>query len=178
MSIESGAGLKVGPIGIDGVRDFLPHRYPFLLVDRILEITTPGPVISLLNPSDKVGIRTKGLKAISYGENVFQGHFPGFSIFPGVQIIEALAQVACFSIYPFLQPGMPDHGKGFSCLLTGVDNARFRKPVVPGDLLILEAEVTRFRGTLFGYHCEASVDGQKVAEVDILANVLMRGDKA
>ncbi len=159
-------------IDIDGIRKFLPHRYPFLLVDRILDIHTPVAPKSLTATDDKLGIKVTGIKAISYGENVFQGHFPQQSIFPGVQVIETMAQVACFSVYPFLQPGMPDHGGKFSCVLAGVDGARFRRPVVPGDILRIDAEVTRFRGTIWGFSCTGTVDGQKVAEADILANLV------
>ena len=166
------AGRKPWMIDIDGIRKFLPHWYPILLVDRILDITTPVAPKGLTASDDKIGIRVTGIKALSFGESVFQGHFPEQSIFPGVQIIESMAQVACFAVYPFLQPGMPDHGGKFSCMLAGVDGARFRRPVTPGDILRIEAEVTKFRASVWGFRCVATVDGQKVAEADILANLV------
>jgi 3-hydroxyacyl-[acyl-carrier-protein] dehydratase len=172
MSEVQADTVVFGPIDIDGIRKVLPHRYPFLLVDRILEIRAPGPLSGLFDKENKLGIEVTGIKAVSYGENVFQGHFPDQSIFPGVQIIEAMAQVACFSVYPFLQSGTPEHGKKFSCLLAGVDQVRFRKPVIPGDLLRIETKVTRFRGTVWGFTCAGFVDGQKVAEAEILANIV------
>jgi 3-hydroxyacyl-[acyl-carrier-protein] dehydratase len=178
MSQES-LGLKVfGPIDIDAIRKVLPHRYPFLMVDRILEIRAPEPLTTLFDKEGKVGIEVTGIKAISYGESAFQGHFPDQSIFPGVQIIESMAQVACFALYPFVQPGMPDQGKKFLTVLSGVDQVRFRKPVIPGDVLRIEAKVTRFRGTVWGFSCSGFVDGHKVAEAEILANMVNVRDEA
>src|SRR4051812_2452288 len=124
-------------LNIDQVRKFLPHRQPLLLVDRVLEIHPKGSLDTLSD--DKLGTRVVAIKNISYGEPVFQGHFPEFSIFPGVMIIEAMAQVSSFSLYPFLESSRG--GKDFQTILVGIDQARFRRPVIPGDTLRIETEV-------------------------------------
>ena len=175
--IEGTSGRVYAPIGIDGVRRFLPHRHPFLLVDRVLEIRTPSEPNELTDPDGKVGVKVTAIKCISYGEAVFQGHFPDFSILPGVMILEAMAQTSSFSVYPFLEKQL-DRVSEFQCILAGIDEARFRRPVVPGDVLKIETEVTRFRRNLWGFHCVATVDGQKAAEAQILANLLAKGKTA
>lgn len=158
-------------LGIDEVRKFLPHRSPFLLVDRILEIqVSVSPTSSA--PQDKVGIKVVGLKNISYNEPYFQGHFPSYSIVPGVLLIESMAQVASFSLYPHMSQDPDRLSRDFQCILVGVDGARFRKPVVPGDTVRIETVVTKCRGKLWAFKCQAWVDGQLVAEADILANLL------
>lgn len=150
---------------IEQIRQFLPHRFPFLLVDRILEIL-PGTGSDGRLPGVKVGTRVVGIKSVSYNEPYFHGHFPDYAVVPGVMIIETMAQVACFSIYPWIT-------EKFQCALLGVDAARFRKPVIPGDLLRVETVVTKNKGGLWGFQCVALVDGQKVAEADILANMVI-----
>src|SRR6478609_8230282 len=87
-------------LNVDQIQKFLPHRQPFLLVDRILEIHPTGDLTDV-SPSGKVGTRVVGLKNVSFNEPYFQGHFPGFAILPGVLLIEIMAQVASFSLYPF-----------------------------------------------------------------------------
>lgn len=159
-------------LNVDQIQRFLPHRHPFLLVDRILSIE---PVGDLGNPSfdsSKVGIKVTGQKAVAFNEPWFQGHFPGFAIMPGVLIVEAMAQVASFSIYPYIKDDISRISRQFEVILAGLDSVRFRKPVVPGDQLRLESEVTRVRGRLWGFSCVASVDGQKVAEAEMLANLI------
>lgn len=156
---------------IDQIRKFLPHRQPFLLVDRVLEI---HPVGDLSNPyvsEDKLGTKVIAQKNVTYNESYFAGHFPDLSIFPGVLIIESLAQAACFSLYPALERNLETLVKNFQCILLGVDGARFRRPVVPGDVLRLTTEVTRAHGLMWGFHGEAHIDGKKVAEADLLANL-------
>ena len=95
---------------------------------------------------------------------------------PGVLILEAMAQTACFSLYPFFEVN-PDKARDFQCFLIGVDSARFRRPVVPGDALRVETEVTKCRGKLWAFQCNVTVDGQRVAEAEILANLILKGDK-
>ncbi len=160
-------------LNIDQVRAFLPHRAPFLLIDRVLEIQPLGDLRVIHGSADKVGTRVVALKNVTYNEPVFQGHFPDYSIFPGVLIIEAMAQTASFSLYPFLPI---ERAKDFQCILVGVDGARFRRPVIPGDTLRIESVLTKCRGKLWAFNVEVAVDGQKAAEAEILANLLLRED--
>ena len=161
-------------LDIEKVRKFLPHRSPFLLVDRILEIH-PVPHPEGIVPSAGVGTKVVGIKNVTYNEPFFQGHFPEFAIMPGVLMLETMAQVSSFSVYPSLQ-GVPENTlKNFRCILAGVDSARFRKPVVPGDTLRIETEVLQCRGAkLYVFKCVATVEGQKVAEADLMASLTIQ----
>jgi len=137
-------------IEIREIMDTLPHAYPFLLVDRIVEI--------------ELGKRVVGIKNVTINEPFFTGHFPGRPIMPGVLIVEALAQTAGILAFKS-EPG--DERKPVYFL--GLDNVRFRKPVVPGDQLRLELEVTRRRQAIWGFKGKAFVDNALVAEADLLA---------
>lgn len=163
-------------LDIEKIRAFLPHRAPFLLVDRILEIQPVGDLSKFdpMNGAEKVGTRVIGIKNFSYNEPFIPGHFPSYSIVPGVIQIETMAQVASFALYPFLEQRM-EEARGFQCILVGVDGARFRKPVIPGDTLRVEAELTRAKSRIWGFHVEGFVDGQRVVEADVLANLSMNG---
>ena len=143
------------------IQSILPHRYPFLLVDRIRELDPDRRIV--------------GIKNVTINEPFFQGHFPQFSIMPGVLIIEAMAQVSSLALYPYLAKDIDRLARDFQCVLVGVDGARFRRPVVPGDLLRIESVITKMRGKLWGFQCKATVDGQVVAEADILANLIANG---
>ncbi len=158
-------------LNIEQIRDFLPHRQPFLLVDRVLRISPKGALNSLEGTEDKVGTEVVALKNVSFGDPVFAGHFPQFSIFPGVMTIEAMAQTAGFSAYPYAIQNLEQFRKGFQLILVGVDEVRFRKPIVPGDSLILEATLTRVRKTLWQFDCRARVQDAIVAQAKILANL-------
>ena len=132
----------------------LPHRYPFLLVDRILECT-PGKSI-------------RGLKNVTLNEPFFQGHFPGFPLMPGVLVIEALAQVS--GLLAFVS-GDAKTGGSSLIYFAGIDNARFKKQVVPGDQLILEAEVVRVIRGIGKFRTRASVDGELACEAELIAAI-------
>ncbi|MEK6577819.1 MAG: 3-hydroxyacyl-ACP dehydratase FabZ [Bdellovibrionota bacterium] len=169
-------------LSIEQVQKFLPHRYPFLLIDRVLEIHPTGNLSIIEASADKVGTRVVAMKNVTFNEPFFQGHFPAFSIMPGVLLIEAMAQAASFSVFPYFGSNFERLAKDFQCILVGVDSARFRKPVVPGDTLRFETTVTKCRGRLWGFSCVAIVEGQRVAEAEILANLIsnaepMRGSK-
>lgn len=159
-------------LNINQIQRFLPHRSPFLLVDRILEIHPVQADSNSSLPMAGVGTRVVGIKNVSFNEPYFQGHFPNYAILPGVLIIETMAQVASFSVYPNLAKDIDRLSRDFQCILVGVDQARFRKPVVPGDTLRIETEVVKCRGKLWAFQCTATVDGQKVAEAEILANLI------
>jgi 3-hydroxyacyl-[acyl-carrier-protein] dehydratase len=136
------------------VMRLLPHRYPFLLVDKIIEIDR-----------DESGI---GIKNVTINEPFFQGHFPKYPVMPGVLIIEALAQTA---------GAICIHNAGVTDIpqivyFMGIDNAKFRKPVLPGDTLHLHVQKVRNRGSVWRFRCEAKVAGQTVAEADISAMIV------
>lgn len=164
-------------MSVDHIRSYLPHRAPFLYVDRILEIIIPpdpsgaSPQIPL--KEGRVGTKVVAIKSVSYNEPFMQGHFPNFSVMPGVIIIEAMAQVAAFCPYPALcdKISLPEWQTSFGCLLVGVDGVRFRRPVVPGDQLRIEVEVTKIRGSIWIYQCRALVDGRRVAEAELMAEI-------
>lgn len=130
---------------------YLPHRYPFLLIDRVLEHTPGGEIVAIKN--------------VTCNEPFFQGHFPGRPIMPGVLIIEALAQAA--GVLAFRTAGVePTEHSTF--YFVGIDKARFRAPVVPGDQLVLKARVERRIKTIWRFAAEASVDGKTVASAEIM----------
>jgi beta-hydroxyacyl-ACP dehydratase FabZ len=137
------------------IQQILPHRYPFLLVDRIIELTPD--------------VRIVGLKQVTVNEPFFQGHFPGAPVMPGVLIVEALAQVG--AVYALRQLERPEEKL---VLFSGIDNARFRHPVRPGDTLILEVTPVRVGSRVQRMHGEARVDGKLVAEADIMSIVADR----
>jgi 3-hydroxyacyl-[acyl-carrier-protein] dehydratase len=164
-------------LGIEQIQRYLPHRAPFLLVDRVLEIHPTGDVRDP-DPAKRIGVKVVALKNVTYNEPFFPGHFPGFPIMPGVLIIEALAQASSFSLYPYIAHNLEELARGFQCILVGVDSARFRRAVGPGDSLRLETTVTRCRGKLWAFEGKAFVDGQLAAEAEILANMVMNGEGA
>lgn len=142
------------------IQKLLPHRYPFLLVDRVTEIVA--------------GQKITAYKNVSINEPFFGGHFPGHPVMPGVLIVEALAQTAALLAYK--SAGMNPEEK--VTYLMGVDGARFRKPVVPGDRLQLDVEIVKQKGPVWKTRGVASVDGQKVAEAEFLATVVDKKDAA
>lgn len=159
------------------IREFLPHRFPFLMVDRILEISGPN-VMDDENPKNKVGIKVIGQKGVTVNEPYFTGHFPDAPIMPGVMLVETMAQVAAFSMYPLMAKSITDNQKRFQMVLAGVDNARFRVPVTPGDNLRIEAEVTGCRTSIWTFSAKAYVEGKLVAEANLMANLVMLAKSA
>jgi len=140
-------------IEIKEIMAILPHAYPFLLVDRIVEI--------------EPGRRVVGIKNVTYNEPFFPGHFPGRPIMPGVLIIEAMAQTAGVLVFNSL----PEADRKKQVFFLGIDNVRFRKPVIPGDQLRMELEITRHRQSVWGFKGKALVDGNVVAEGDLMAMI-------
>ncbi|ORJ59053.1 3-hydroxyacyl-ACP dehydratase FabZ [Geothermobacter hydrogeniphilus] len=133
----------------------LPHRYPFLLVDRILSV--------------EPGKRIVGLKNVTINEPFFQGHFPGHPIMPGVLIIEAMAQVG--GVYAVVSDEV---GEDKVTYFVGIDKAKFRRPVVPGDSLRLELEMVGVRRGIYTFAGKALVDGKVVAEAELKATFVDR----
>ncbi len=148
MSEEKKSFLEA--IDILRLLQLLPHRYPFLLVDRVIDIDGDNSAV--------------GIKNVTFNEPHFQGHFPGQPVMPGVLIIEAMAQTAgaiCIN-------SVAEQGPSLVYFMT-IDNAKFRKPVVPGDRLEIHVRKLKKRGNIWRFACEAVVDGGKVAEAEIQA---------
>lgn len=133
------------------IHEYLPHRFPFLLVDRVTGLT--------------VGESVQGFKNVSINEPFFQGHFPGRPVMPGVLIVEALAQVA--GVLAFKTRGHKP-ADGYVYYLAGTDRTRFKRPVTPGDRLHLEAAILSQRRHMMKFGCKATVDGEVACTTDIL----------
>lgn len=134
----------------------LPHRYPFLLLDRVLEV--------------EPGVRAVGQKNVSIGEPFFVGHFPGHPIMPGVLIIEMMAQVGGVMLLT------TEEHRGKLAYLAGTEKCRFRKPVLPGDVLIAEVTFVKSRGSIGWVKAEAKVNGVVVCEADLMFALQPRGE--
>jgi beta-hydroxyacyl-ACP dehydratase FabZ len=144
-------------LDINEIRAILPHRYPFLLVDRIVE----------MEPE-----RVVGIKNVTLNEPFFMGHFPDFPVMPGVLIVEAMAQTAGVLVLK----SIPDrHNK--LVLLVAIDYARFRRPVVPGDTLRMEMTIVKRKASVAKIAGRATVDGQLVAEVEVMCKLADKEEK-
>jgi len=143
-------------LGSKEIEGILPHRYPFLLVDRILEL--------------ELGKRVVGIKNVTVNEPFFVGHFPGHPIMPGVLIIEAMAQAGGV----LLMQTLGTQGQKKLMYFTGIDGARFRKPVLPGDQLRLEVSVLQSKRQVFRMQGRATVEGALVAEAELSSIVVDR----
>lgn len=138
---------------------YLPHRYPFLLIDKVIDVDADNSAT--------------GIKNVTMNEPHFQGHFPEKPVMPGVLIIEAMAQV-CAAICV----ATVDADKAPLVYFMTIDNAKFRKPVEPGDRLELPVRKIKQRGNIWRYACEARVDGNKVAEAEISAMMMLKSQQA
>ncbi len=145
-------------IELSEIQDVLPHRYPFLLIDRIIEIIPKTSIVAMKN--------------VTANEPFFQGHFPGYPVMPGVLIVEALAQAGCFMALRDFED-REDKVPFFA----GIDSCRFRRPVVPGDQLRLELSVLRQRGISTKMNGKAFVGDELAAEAQILAVLGERDDQ-
>ena len=143
-------------IDIGDLMRMLPHRYPFLLVDRIVDIDEDNAAV--------------GIKNVTVNEPHFQGHFPGHPVMPGVLIVEAMAQTAGAICLWKMRSEKPT-----LVYFMMIDNAKFRRPVVPGDRLELHVKKLKHRGNIWKYACEAIVDGTRVAEAEITAMMTPAG---
>lgn len=139
---------------IEEIMQFLPHRYPFLLIDRVLEM--------------EVGKTITAIKNVSINEPFFPGHFPDSPVMPGVLILEAMAQAAALLSFKTEQYTPEEIGVVY---FAGIDGARFKKPVVPGDQLLLKIEIVRRMRGIWKYTARAEVDGALVAEAELMATL-------
>ncbi|MBW2120971.1 MAG: 3-hydroxyacyl-ACP dehydratase FabZ [Deltaproteobacteria bacterium] len=140
-----------GPLDIQKIIGLLPHRYPFLLVDRVVEVEMRKRIV--------------GIKNVTFNEPFFQGHFPGRPIMPGVLIVEAMAQTA--GVLAFLS--LPEEERSREVYFLGIDKVRFRRAVVPGDQLRMELEVIRQRKLVWGFAGKTLVGGDLACEAELLA---------
>ena len=153
MIKDTGLSNELNQLDIQEILDLLPHRYPFLLVDRVVnyEISEERKVL-------------RGIKNVSFNEPFFQGHFPGKPIFPGVLILEAMAQAT--GILAFKSVGKLEPGELY--YFAGIDEARFKRPVVPGDQMIMEVTFEKTRRGLTRFKGVALVDGKVVCEATMM----------
>ncbi len=146
--------MTVPVIDIHRIMKLLPHRYPILLVDRVLAI--------------EKGVSIKALKNVSINEPFFMGHFPHRPVMPGVLMLEALAQTAALLSFESLGQ---EPGDDMVVYFVGIDGARFKRVVEPGDQLILDASIDRVRGGIYKYKTRASVDGQTAVEAELMCTM-------
>jgi 3-hydroxyacyl-[acyl-carrier-protein] dehydratase len=138
----------MGPLGPAQIRALIPHRYPFLLVDRVEEV--------------EPGVRAVGVKNVTQNEPFFEGHFPDYPVMPGVLIIEALAQVGAVGVMVL------EEFRDKLALFAGVDGVRFRRQVIPGDALRMEVEISRLKGRVGRGKGVATVNGDRACEAELM----------
>ena len=136
------------PLGPAAIRKLIPHRYPFLLVDRVEEV--------------EPGVRAVGIKNVTQNEPFFQGHFPDYPVMPGVLIVEGMAQVGAVGVMTLEEYG------GKLALFAGIDGVRFRRQVIPGDVLRMEVEISRLKGRVGRGKGSATVNGERACEAELM----------
>ena len=146
-------GVESSQIDIVGILNILPHRYPFVLIDRVVEV--------------EEGEYAVGLKNVTINEPFFQGHFPVEPVMPGVLILESMAQVGGVLAYLTEKDNINDELLYYA----GLDGARFRRKVVPGDQLMIKTEITKRKGKIFKFAAKAFVDGKLAAEASLMASL-------
>jgi 3-hydroxyacyl-[acyl-carrier-protein] dehydratase len=144
-------------LDIKGIMGRLPHRYPMLLIDRVVEMVPGKSIVAIKN--------------VSINEPFFNGHFPHHPVMPGVLIVEAMAQAAALFSFTDEDGGLKCEGSKTAYYLVGIDGARFRRPVVPGDQLRIEAEAERLSRSICKYNARATVDGQEVASAKLMCAI-------
>ena len=141
----------LNPIDIHRIREILPHRYPFLMVDRVTGYT--------------LGESLTAIKNVTVNEPFFQGHFPERPVFPGVLILEALAQASAILASQGVKENIEEN---IIFLLAGIDKARFKRPVEPGDQMVLEVQQTNYKSRIWKYATKATVDGKLAASAEVI----------
>ncbi len=154
VASEHETSATVALVDIAGIMRAIPHRYPFLLIDRVVDMVP--------------GTSAIGVKNVTVNENFFQGHFPGHPVMPGVLIIESMAQTAAVLVVETLGPA----ARGRVVYFMSIENAKFRRPVVPGDQLRIHVEKERRRGNVWKFHAIARVDEVSVAEATYAAMIM------
>ncbi len=144
-------------LNIDAIMKLLPHRYPFLLVDKVLDFEKEKFI--------------RAIKNVTYNEPQFMGHFPDYPVMPGVLLVEGMAQVGGLLAFQSISKE-----REYLVYFTGIDGVRFRKPVRPGDQVVFELTLLRRRGLMWKFHGQALVDGELVCEGDLMATMMPRDE--
>jgi 3-hydroxyacyl-[acyl-carrier-protein] dehydratase len=157
MKGKNRMNIEQKQFNINQIMKFLPHRYPLLLIDKVIDVQRGAKVVAVKN--------------VSYNEQFFQGHFPGHPVMPGVLLIEAMAQAAGILVMDQAQDMNPEE---YVVYFMGIEDAHFRKPVVPGDVVFLHVEKVKNRGMVWKMKAEAKVDDVRVANASFSAMIVKK----